>query len=404
MLVKRYQVKDMQEAMDTVIKELGSDAVILSSRKVRKKGLRYLFQKPVLEVMVAYDPAKVPMAKRAIQGTGTYGPFGGYLPKSVDGDSRREEDGVKEENRYGEQKKEHVQVTGDQLKDLDERISSIDHMLGEFMSKFSFVKRDITYDYSEGVEELFCSLIESQVREELAHSLSKQTDMILKKEQGANAAEVMQHLILEQLGTPEPIQPKKFNHKVVLFIGPTGVGKTTSLVKLAANFSVKQKKKVGIINTDTYRIAAQEQLKAYADILSIPLGVVYQSSDIGEALEAMSDRELIFIDTAGKKPGDEQHREDISQIIEVTNPEDIMLCVAASTSFASLKEIIDTYSFIEDYKIVVTKLDETKSRGMILNLSWYAKKSLAYVTTGQNVPDDIENIDMETIAGHLLKQ
>ena len=385
MLVKRYHVANMQEAMDTVVKELGSDAVILSSRKVRKKGFLNLFKKPLLEVMVAYDPAKIPMAKNL---------YGSYLP------AKSEPEKPAAENEDGKSN----QVVVEHLQNLDNRIESIDHILNDFMNKFSFVKRDITYDYSPGVEELLVRLVDNQVRDELAHSLAKETDAILKRQNTTNAAEIMEHLVLEHLGVPEPIQHKKFTQKVVLMIGPTGVGKTTSLVKLAANFCVKQKKKVGIINTDTYRIAAQEQLTAYSDILSIPLGVVYQAGELSEQIEAMADRDIIFIDTAGKRPGDEQHREDILKYMEIANPEDILLCVSASTSFSAMKEVIDTYSFVDDYKLLVTKLDETRYHGIILNLSWYAKRSLAYVTTGQNVPDDIENADTETIANQLLRQ
>ena len=389
MLVKRYHAKDMQQAMETVIKELGSDAVILNSRKVRQKGLRHLFKKPILEVMVAYDPTKVPIAKKL---NNTYS---GYMPKPMSGPGAQE---------FGTAEKREETANEVRLANLDHRIESLDQVLSDFLNKFSFVKRDITYNFSPEVENLLGRLIENQVREELAHSIAKETDNILRKQQGTNAIEVMEHLILEYLGKPEPVQTKKFKQKIILFIGPTGVGKTTSLVKLAANFSVKQKKKVGIINTDTYRIAAQEQLKTYADILDIPLHVIYQATEVTEAVESMLDREIIFIDTAGKKPGDEQHRADVKKIIELVEPEDILLCVSASTSFSCIKEIIDTYEFVDQFKLVVTKLDETKYRGMILNLSWYAQKSLAYVTTGQSVPDDIEHVDMESIADQILRQ
>jgi flagellar biosynthesis protein FlhF len=402
----------MQQAMDTVIRELGSDAVILNSKKVRKKGIQNLFRKPVLEVMVAYDPAKVPPSKKA----GGYG-YGGYQGVGRGGaevKADREKEADKGQLSFSEHKfedagpaKPHqdraVQINNEQLINLDSRISSLDSILNNFINKFSFVKRDITYDYSKEVEDLFCRLIENQVREELAHKIAKETESILKKQPGTNAVEVMEHLIFEQIGVPEPIRPKKFQQKIILMIGPTGVGKTTSLVKLAADFAIKQKKRVGLINTDTYRIAAQQQLKTYADILSIPLSIVYQDAELTEAIQSMSDREVIFIDTAGKRPGDEQHREDILKIIELARPEDILLCVSAPTSFASLKEIIDTYDFVGDYKFIVTKLDETRHRGMILNLVWYSQKKLAYYTIGQNVPDDIQIADRETVTDQMLR-
>jgi len=380
MLVKRYHAKDMQQAMDTVIKELGSDAVILNSRKVRKKGFKNLFRKPVLEVMVAYDPANVPAVKKLNAG------FSGSTDKS----------------QKETETKRAAAGSNEQFDRLDKRIDSIDTMLTDFIDKFSFVKRDITYDYPEAVQGFLQKMIENQVREELAHTLAKETENMLRKQPDASAAEIMEHLILEQLGRPEPILHKKFTQKVILVLGPTGVGKTTTIVKLAADFSVKQKKKVGIINTDTFRIGAQEQLQTYADILGTPLQVIYRPEELEGALESMSDRDIVFVDTAGKRPGDEQHREDMLDIVRILKPEDILLCLAATTGFAAIKEVVDTYGFVDDYRLLITKLDETKYRGPILNISWYTQRPLAYVTTGQNVPDDIEQVDVEAIARQII--
>ena len=386
MLVKRYHASDMQQAMDTVIRELGSDAVILNSRKVRLKGLKNLFKKPVYEVMVAYDPANIPSARKRTSSRERLAANRAqdaqdFLPVSGSGNV----------------------VSNEQLDRLDKRIDTIDEMLNSFVDKFSFVKRDITYDYPEEVQELLQKMIENQVREELAHSLAKETELMLRRQPDTNADEILEHLMLEQLGRPEPILHKKFTQKVIMVIGPTGVGKTTTIVKLAADFAVNQKKKVGLINTDTYRIGAQEQLQTYADILGIPLHVVYQTDELQKAMESMSDRDVIFVDTAGKRPGDEQHREDILNIIRVLKPEDILLCLAATTGFASIKEMVDTYGFVDEYRLLITKLDETKYRGTLLNISWYTQKPLAYATTGQNVPDDIEVVDVSSIAKGIIR-
>jgi len=209
--------------------------------------------------------------------------------------------------------------------------------------------------------------------------------------------------MLELFGRSDPILHKKFTQKVILVLGPTGVGKTTTIVKLAADFSVKQKKNVGIINTDTYRIGAQEQLQTYADILGVPIQVVYHAHELEDAMENMSDRDIIFVDTAGKRPGDEQHKEDLLEIVRILKPEDTLLCLAATTSFSSIKEMVDTYGFVDDYRVMITKLDETKYRGSILNISWYTQKPLAYVTTGQDVPDDIEIADIESIVKQIVR-
>jgi len=377
MLVKRYHAKDMQQAMDTVIRELGSDAVILNSRKVRKKGLKNLLRKPILEVMVAYDPAEIPAVKKR---------SAPYYPNGAD---------------KGQKAKPALPDSG-QLERLDKRIDSIDTMLNGFMEKLTYAKREAVYEYPREVQELLLKMVDNQVDEELAHSLTKQTEQILRRQPGSSAAEIIEHLILEQLGRPAPILHKKFSQKVILVLGPTGVGKTTTIVKLAADFSVKQKKKVGIINTDTYRIGAQEQLQIYTDILDVPLQVIYWVDELESALDSMSDRDVIFIDTAGKRPGDDQHKDDVLKMVQILKPEDILLCLSASTGFASIKEMVDTYGFVDDYRLLITKLDETRHRGPLLNISWYAHKPLAYVTTGQNVPDDIEVVNVELIAKQII--
>jgi len=407
MQVKRYHAEDMKQAMDAAIRELGSDAVMIAQNKVRRKGFTGLFRKPILEVQFAYDPANVPSAKKKKalntldqespaqsdhRSPGGSQPSGGSLQLGGSGDKG-----------WGHKGKATT-VSNEQFEQLDKRMNSFEAMLTDFLEKFTYIKRDVTYDYTEEVQNLLGRLIEAQVREELAHSLAKQTGQLLKQQPGSNANEVIEHLILEQFGRSEPILHKKFTQKVILVLGPTGVGKTTSIVKLAADFSVKQKKNVGIINTDTYRIGAQEQLQTYADILGVPIQVVYHAHELDKAMESMSDRDIIFVDTAGKRPGDDQHKEDLLEIVRILKPEDILLCLAATTSFASIKEMVDTYGFIDDYRVMITKLDETKYRGTILNISWYTQKPLAYVTTGQDVPDDIEIADVEALVKQIVRE
>jgi len=389
MQVKRYHAENMKQAMDAAIRELGSDAVMLSSNKVRRKGLKNLFRKPILEVQFAYDPADTPASRRMNAAFMSAQEDDTYLGGSQD---------------KGWGHKKASAVSSEQFEQLDKRMNSFESMLTDFLDKFTYVKRDITYDYPEEIQNLLGKLIDEQVREELAHSMAKQAEQMLKQQPGINAAEVIEHLMLEQFGRSEPILHKKFTQKVILVLGPTGVGKTTTIVKLAADFSVKQKKNVGIINTDTYRIGAQEQLQTYADILGIPIQVVYHAHELDSAMESMSDRDIIFVDTAGKRPGDEQHKEDLLEIVRILQPEDILLCLAATTSFSSMKEMVDTYSFVGDYRVMITKLDETKYRGSILNISWYTQKPLAYVTTGQDVPDDIEIADVEAIVRQIVRE
>lgn len=381
MNVKRYQVENMQQAMDFARRELGSDAVMISQSRVRRKGLKNLFRKPVLEVTFTYDPAQTPSAKKTSMS---------YMPDNVELIKK-------------EYKNIKSTATSEQFEQLDNRMGSFESMLSELMDKFKYMKHDFVYDYPEEINKMLGILLEAQVVEELAHALAKETDKMLRQQPGSNASEIMEHLILEQFGKPEPILHKKFSQKVILVLGSTGVGKTTTIVKLAADFAVKQKKNVGIINTDTYRIGATEQLQTYADILGVPLQVVYHLYELEAAMEQMSDRDIIFVDTAGKRPGDKQHKDDLLEIIRILQPEDILLCLSATTSFASIREMVDVYGFVDDYRILITKLDETRYKGTVLNISSYTKKPLAYVTTGQNVPDDIEVADVEKLVKQIVR-
>ncbi|MCL1975852.1 MAG: flagellar biosynthesis protein FlhF [Firmicutes bacterium] len=431
MLVKKYEAKDMQQAMDDIVKELGSTAVILNSRKIRKKGLVSLFAKPLVEVMVAYEPRrysenlrKAPAALRGVARE-AYAPYTGaakntepaYFPQSAQAKAHSlpapimpppqpRFNTVPSSAAVLDAVPESVSLspaTITKLHNIDDRIDSLDHVLSDFITRFNHIKRDITYDFSPEVEKLVFTLCENQVREELALSLARETEAVLKARKDAKAYDVIYQLVLDNLGVPAPIATKKYKQKVILFLGPTGVGKTTSLVKLASAFVINNKNKVGIINTDTYRIAAHEQLRTYADILDIPLGLAYRIPEVEISLNDMSDCDLIFIDTAGKRPGDPQHQEDISQIISCAKPDEIFLCIAAPTCFTAIREVVDTYAFTGDFKLIITKLDETRYHGMVLNTVNYAKKPLAYVTIGQNVPDDLEIADCESLAQQMLE-
>jgi len=392
MQIKRYIVDNMQQAMDAAIRELGSDAVMMNQKKIRKKGLKNLFRKPVLEVQFAYDPNQIPSVKKAKAANAQHdgNSFNTFMHPDDKG--------------WGDHNKGKAAIiNSEQVEQLNNRMDTFESTLTEFLDKFSYMKRDITYDYPEDIEKLLGKLIESQVRDELAHSLAKQTEKIQKEKPGTNATEVMEHLMLEQLGRAEPILHKKFSQSVILFLGPTGVGKTTTLIKLAADFYIKQKKSVGIINADMYRVGAKEQMELYGDMLGAPVEFVYYSHELEKAMENLSDREIIFVDTVGKSPNDEEHKKDLLEIVRILKPEDILLCLSATTSFASMMEVIDTYGITDDYKLLITKLDETKYRGSILNLSWYSQKPLAYVTTGQRVPDDIEIADVESLVKQIVR-
>jgi len=218
-----------------------------------------------------------------------------------------------------------------------------------------------------------------------------------------NTALILHNLISGMLGKPETIKLREDGKPtVVMFVGPTGVGKTTTLAKIAADYALNHQKDVGLITADTYRIAAVEQLRTYADILGMPLSVVYSLNEIKDIIEGYRDKDIIFIDTAGRSSRNKPHFNELKALVKEVGADEIFLVLSTTTSMNNCREIIDSYSFLGNYKLIFTKLDETPSLGIILNVKQYAGKKLSYVTNGQNVPDDIELADIDKITKNLI--
>jgi flagellar biosynthesis protein FlhF len=189
---------------------------------------------------------------------------------------------------------------------------------------------------------------------------------------------------------------------VAIFIGPTGVGKTTTLAKIAANYSLSQEAKVGMITADTYRIAAVQQLKTYAEILGIPVAVVYSPGEIRKAIEDFSDKDLILIDTAGRSHRSRPQFEEIRELVASSGADEVFLVLSSTGSMKSNREIIKNYGFLDEFKLIFTKADETPTLGTLLNARMMTGKCLSYVTIGQSVPDDIEVASIDKIASNLV--
>jgi flagellar biosynthesis protein FlhF len=217
-------------------------------------------------------------------------------------------------------------------------------------------------------------------------------------------ASIYQKIILK-LGQPRTIELNGATPKFVFFIGPTGVGKTTTIAKIASKFKVSEKCKVALLTADTYRIAAVEQLRTYANILGIPLKVIYSQEELKQAKDEFSDYDIVFVDTAGRSHRSKEQRDDIEALINSIPEEDreIYLVLSATTKYRDLVKITETYSEIINYNLIFTKLDETSSIGNIFNIRMLTEAPLSYATFGQNVPDDISRIDAQSIAKQLLR-
>jgi flagellar biosynthesis protein FlhF len=246
-------------------------------------------------------------------------------------------------------------------------------------------------------EELFehyLQLIQNEVADELAQEIVRTLQRELRPEyltQDKYVREKLTEQIEKLIPSSGPIIHKQSpGPHVLALIGPTGVGKTTTLAKLAANLKLKERHRVGLITLDTYRIAAVDQLKRYADIIGSPLRVVGNPEELCDAMAAMRDMDFVLIDTAGRSPNDIMKINELRELLATIEPDEVHLVLSSTSSPACIELAVQRFNDVRVDKVIFTKLDEAAHVGVVLNVLKKINKSLSYVTTGQAVPNDIE--------------
>lgn len=204
-------------------------------------------------------------------------------------------------------------------------------------------------------------------------------------------AEDMVRRLYERLEHILLVKPEKVMPQIIFFIGSTGVGKTTTLAKLTAKYVLEERKKVVLFTSDTYRIAAVEQLKTYADILTVPLEIIYSEKDLPKFIEKWSQVDYILIDTAGRSHKNIEQVEELKELLANVREKQVFLVLSASTSFKDVDKIVATYeNAYPELDLIITKIDETDEIANIINIGFKAKRPICYLTNGQNVPEDIQ--------------
>lgn len=360
MMVKKYVAPSMPEAMKLVREDLGSDAVILHSKTVYTKGFLGLFRKKNIEVIAGLD-----RESRPAPGTLMQTPAKAAPPPALD----RE------------------------IGELKRAVES----LREFQGRRPFLPSPFLKFY----ERLKEQHVHSSVLEKYSRAM---TEIYYKRDKNISARDAMEHSIafLERELKSVPFGKGRGEKRHIVLLGPTGVGKTTTLAKLAARHMLQEKKKIAFITTDTYRIAAVDQLKTYASILDAPLEVCYTKEDVEKAKVRFRHYDSIFIDTAGRNYRNEQYVKELEFLLSFREDMETYLVFPMTAKEKDLHEIYHKFSSVPVDKFIFTKLDETDTYGEMFNLAYTYKKGIAYLTNGQDVPDDLMEATHSFICKKLL--
>ena len=274
---------------------------------------------------------------------------------------------------------------------VSNEVTALKKLVGQLVTE---ARHNASPKVPEELFDYYLNLIQNHVAEELALDIIRALPRELRPEQLARPEAIRERVAehIERLvPTCGPIVRKSTpGPHVLALIGPTGVGKTTTLAKLAANLKLKDGHKVGLITLDTYRIAAVDQLRRYADIIGSPLRVVSNPDELRAAVAGMSNMDFVLIDTAGRSPNDRLKLNELRELLNSINPDDVHLVLSSTSCQASVELAYERFSEVRVDKMIFTKLDEASHVGVVLNVCHKVNKALSYVTTGQDVPNDIE--------------
>ncbi len=264
-------------------------------------------------------------------------------------------------------------------------------------------------DLPDTLFDQYLGLLQQEVTEDLAEEIVQEVRANLSHEELTDESAVKQavlqsivHLLPSSAGKQATPHVQDGRPRTVALIGPTGVGKTTTIAKLAANFKLREKKKVGLITIDTYRIAAVDQLRTYANIIGVPLHVISSPAEMVQANTACANCDVVLIDTAGRSQRDDPKLEQMREFVDAANPHEVHLVLSSTCTQTALFDVVDRFSQIRLDQIIFTKLDEAVTFGVILNVIRKVNKQLSYFTTGQEVPHEIEPGRADRVAELVL--
>ena len=393
MIVKKYTAATETDAVLKAKEELGLGAVVLNVKTVKQRGIARIFKKNYVEITAALDEKEgqshASESHPAVSNMSDMTVVNALTETSI------------------EKKLDTLHnLLADQIKKNEDdklRNDTVIHNAKEQDSDESKENGNIKY-----LRMVYNKLIESEVDEEVANIIIEDIDASMKKEANIdNIISAIYQKIILKLGEPEVVNTEN-GKTVVFFLGPTGVGKTTTIAKLASEFKLNRGIQVAMITADTYRIAAVEQLNTYAGILDVPVSVIFSPDELIDAINKYSEYDLILVDTAGRSHRNAEQLSEVKQLITATQEAGLgvniekYLVLSATTKYKDLLNITEAYKDIDNFRLLFTKLDETNAYGNILNIRVHTGAPLSYVTSGQAVPEDISVVNVQEMAKCLI--
>jgi flagellar biosynthesis protein FlhF len=385
--VKTYRAATMHEALTMVRHDLGPDAAVLRTREVRSRRLFGLLSGPRQIEVTASAGVNVPSRLPAVASTAAARSFS---PTPI-----HPQTPLPPREAPRPPRPEHADVLQGQLS----------HLQGMMRDLCRQSRGGDHRDLPDSLFRLYADLIEADVNERLARELVEQVRAEVSDGELSDPVLVKAHLssIIES-GIPVtgPITTTPGRHRLVALVGPTGVGKTTTIAKLAANYRLKKRQNVGLITVDTYRVAAVEQLRTYADIIDLPMQVVSTPREMREAVRRLSGMDLILMDTAGRSPRDEIKIQELKAFLSEAKADEVHLVLSSVAGERTLAQTAERFAAVGTTAMILTKLDEATALGNLLGVLRGNALPLSYLTNGQNVPDDIEIAESPRLAQMIL--
>ncbi len=422
MQIKKYKADSMSEAMTQVRKDLGDDAIILKTKKTETVMGKEIFEifasiesvsataNSTKENLMGYDKR----GKAFYQEPQRHAPeqennrIAQYQPNIITSD-----DQIGLKNSIDEffkeldiKFKEKFYSTSTSQERLASKLNKIQDEIVEMKKIMKVNGTNLGFTENDFSPEIAKVLIEQEVEKEIVESIVKNMDeeMLLKHPRTSQALfDYMKLLVSKISGYSGGMEFGAQRPKVLALVGPTGVGKTTTIAKLAADLSLIAKKKVVLFSIDTFRIGAQEQIKTYSEILEIPLEIIKSVEDLNAGLEKHQDKDLILIDTIGRGGYDFKNIDQMKKLLdESIFPIETHLVLSAVTKASDLNEILKNFDKFDIQRLLFTKLDETKKFGTLLNVAVRTQIPVSYVTNGQNVPEDIDTMTSDMMTSLLM--